>query len=69
MTCGVVVPVDVELMEEVFDDVFAWLRHDDPDRLASDPRFATAIYRSAITAGIMDGVEFREPALELSPPG
>jgi hypothetical protein len=62
MTCGVVVPVDAEILEDVMLDSPAWLRNADPHQLADDPRFAAAIYRSAIDAGIMDCVEFKEPA-------
>jgi hypothetical protein len=42
MTCGVIVPVDGELIEDVLYDSTAWLPHDDPQRLADDPRFATS---------------------------
>ena len=63
MTCGVVIPVDVELIEEALLDGAAWLRHANPSQLADDPRFATALYRSAIEAGIMDNVVFRETAM------
>ena len=62
MTCGVVVPVDAELMEDALYDSTAWLPHDDPQSLADDPRFAAAIYRSAIETGIMDNVVLQEPA-------
>ncbi len=57
MTCGVIVPVDRELMEEVALDMLAW-RRGDPELVAQDPRFATAIYRAAIDAGIMDSVAY-----------
>ena len=63
MTCGVVIPVDVELIEEALVDGAAWLRHAHPSQLADDPRFATAIYRSAIDVGIMDNVVFQEAAM------
>jgi hypothetical protein len=42
MTCGVIVPIDAELMEEALFDSAVWLRHTDPNQLADDPRFATA---------------------------
>ena len=61
MTCGVVVPVDAELLEDVMLDSLTWLRNADPDQLADDPRFAAAIYRSALDAGIMESVVFKEP--------
>jgi hypothetical protein len=57
MTCGVIVPVDRELMEEVALDMLAW-RRGDPEHVAEDPRFATAIYRAAIDVGIMDSVAY-----------
>lgn len=60
MTCGVVVPVDSDLMEQIVLDSRAWLRHADPEQLADDPRFATAIYRTALSEGVMDGVVFQE---------
>jgi hypothetical protein len=44
MTCGVVVPVDAELLEEVMLYSLAWLRHAHPEQLADDPRFAAALY-------------------------
>ena len=62
MTCGVIVPVDVELIEDAFSDSTAWLSYADPQRLADDPRFAAAIYRNAIQAGIMENVVYQEPA-------
>lgn len=63
MTCGVIVPVNVELIEDALYDSAAWLSSADPQRLADDPRFATAIYRIAIATGIMDNVVLQEPAM------
>ena len=57
MTCGVIVPVDRELMEEAALDMLAW-RRGDPEHVAEDPRFAAAIYRAAIALGIMDSVAY-----------
>jgi hypothetical protein len=62
MTCGVIVPVNVELIEDTFDDSTVWPSHADPQSLADDPRFAAAIYRNAIETGIMENVVFRAPA-------
>ena len=65
ITCGVVVPVDAELMEDILLDSAAWLRHAELDRLdkvAEDPRLAKAIYRAALDAGIMDHMSFEKPA-------
>jgi hypothetical protein len=55
MSCGVVVPVYRELLEEVTTDMLAW-RRGDPERVAEDPRFAIAIYRAAIDGGILNNV-------------
>jgi hypothetical protein len=55
MSCGVVVPVYHELIEEVALDTLAW-RRGDPERVAEDPRFALAIYRAAIDHGILNNV-------------
>src|SRR3954447_3992193 len=55
MSCGVVVPVYRELMEEIALDMLAW-RGGDPERVAEDPRFALAIYRAADESGILDNV-------------
>ena len=57
MTCGVVVPVTRELIEEVTLDMLA-RRRGDPGQVAQDPRFATAIYRAALDSGIMDHVAY-----------
>ena len=54
MTCGVVVPVDRNLIEEVRLDPLAW-RRGDPEHVAQDPRFAIAIYRAAIDNGTIMG--------------
>jgi len=55
MSCGIVVPVYRELIEEVALDMLAW-RRGDPERVAQDPRFAIAIYRAAIDSGILNNV-------------
>ena len=55
MSCGVVVPVYRELIEEVALDMLAW-RRGDPESVAEDPRFAIAIYRAAIESGILNNV-------------
>jgi len=63
MTCGVVVPVDAELMEDVLRDCTAWLRHAGFEQVADEPRFASAVYRGALDAGIMDSVIFDAPLI------
>ena len=55
MTSGVIVPVDRPMLEEVLTDGRA-CRHEDPARVADDPRFARAIYRVALEAGLMEKV-------------
>ena len=55
MSCGVVVPIYRELMEEVALDMLAW-RRDNPEHVDQDPHFAIAIYRAAIDSGIMSNV-------------
>jgi hypothetical protein len=55
MSCGIVVPVYRELLEEVTLDMMAW-RRSDPERVAEDPRVALAIYRAAIDGGILHNV-------------
>lgn len=62
LTCGVVVPVDAELIEDALFDGTAWLRHAEPEQLADDPRFAATIYRTALDDGIMDHVAYQETA-------
>ena len=62
MTCGVIVPVDRELLEEVIATVLPRVRGS-PDRVANDRRFATAVYRTAVARGLMARVGF-----EAAPP-
>lgn len=57
MSCGVVVPVDRDLITEVALDTLAW-RRGDPISVAQDPRFAIAVYRTAIDSGVMAGVAY-----------
>jgi len=57
MTCGVVVPVTDDIVDDVLTDALA-RRHSDLSMLAQDPKFATAIYRAAIDDRIMDGVAY-----------
>jgi hypothetical protein len=57
ITSGVVVPVDLPMLEDVLTDVLA-CRHADAERMGDDPRFAAAIYRAVLDAGDMDDVVF-----------
>ena len=59
MTCGVIVPVDRGLLEEVLAEVLPRVRGS-PDRVANDRRFATAVYRTAVARGLMERVGFEE---------
>src|SRR5687768_6339382 len=43
MTCGIIVPVGRDVMEEVLDEVLPRVRGA-PDQVANDRRFAMAIY-------------------------
>jgi hypothetical protein len=60
MTAGVVVPVDLELLDGISTDLLTLLalQHTEPAHLADDPSFATAIYHAAIDQGVMDQVVF-----------
>lgn len=55
MSCGVIVPIYRELIEEVALDMLAW-RRGDPEHVAQDPHFAIAIYRAAIDHGILSNI-------------
>ena len=59
MTSGVIVPVDREALEEVFDEVLPRVRGS-PDQVANDRRFATAVYRTAVARGLMERIGFEE---------
>jgi hypothetical protein len=59
MTCGVIVPVDRGLIEEVLAEVLPRVRGS-PDRVVNDRRFATAVYRAAVARGLMARVGFEE---------
>jgi hypothetical protein len=59
MTCGIIVPVDRDVMEEVLDEVLPRVRGA-PDQVANDRRFAMAIYRIAIAWGLMERISFEE---------
>jgi hypothetical protein len=59
MTSGIIVPVDREMMEEVLDQVLPRVRGE-PDQVANDRRFASAIYRTAVANGLMERISFEE---------
>jgi hypothetical protein len=60
MTAGVLVPIDLELMEDALAEVPLLLRKR-PAEVPDDRRFAEAIYRVAIASGIMERVAYRDP--------
>jgi hypothetical protein len=60
VTCGVIMPVDREILEEVFDEVLPRLSRYTPEQIADDRRLAEAIYRTAIASGVMDEIGFQE---------
>jgi hypothetical protein len=62
MTCGVVVPVDEEVLLGVMFDSAGWSRSDDPERMLEDPRLASTLHRNALSAGAMERVRFADPA-------
>ena len=61
MTCGVIVPIDAMLLDEVFEEVLGRIRGE-ADAIANDRRFATTIYRMAVLEGLMDQVGFVDPS-------
>jgi hypothetical protein len=61
MTAGVLVPVGGVLVMSALERRPFLLRMD-PDEAAEDRRFAEAIYREAIRAGVMERVRFQDPA-------
>jgi len=67
MTCGVIVPINRDLMEEVARDMLAW-RCGDPACVA-DPRFATVIYRAALASGIMNYIAYEWRATPIGSTG
>jgi hypothetical protein len=59
ITCGVVVPIDGLLLDQVLHAGMAWMRNADPASLADDPRFAASVYRAAIAGHVMERVQYR----------
>src|SRR4051794_20204174 len=53
MTCGVMVPTNAVLIDEVLEEVQGRVRGE-PGAIANDRRFVTAIYRIAVMSGIMN---------------
>ena len=59
MTAGVLVPFDIELIEDVIADSPQLLRNRG-EELIDDRRFAEAIYRVALASGLMDQVVYQD---------
>lgn len=60
MTAGIIVPMDLTLLEAVVMTV-PQLGRLTLSEVLDDRRFAEALYRAAIAEGVMEGVEFRDP--------
>jgi hypothetical protein len=65
MTAGVLVPLDIELIEDAIADTPLMLRKV-PEEAINDRRFAEAIYRSAVVSGIMEQVTYQDTIAEAS---
>ena len=59
MTAGVLVPFDIELIEDVIADTPQLLRNR-REELIDDRRFAEAIYRVALASGLMEQVAYQD---------
>ena len=60
MTAGVGMPVDADLLASAFASAPHLLRKSQAEAV-EDRRFAEAVYRAAIAAGIMENVTFQDP--------
>jgi hypothetical protein len=61
MSTGIVIPMNRDLLLETLDGA-PLLRSGIPEAApASDPRFAVAVYRTAVEYRVMDRVRFRDP--------
>ncbi|MFI5015417.1 MAG: hypothetical protein ACHQAY_24035 [Hyphomicrobiales bacterium] len=63
MAAGVQVPLGRELIEEALDSLPQW-HHKTPAEVADDRRFAEAIYRVALAAGVTRNVTYRDAVPE-----
>jgi hypothetical protein len=59
MTAGVLVPFDIELLEDAFADNPQLLRKS-REELIDDRRFAETIYRVALASGLMEEVAYQD---------
>ena len=64
VTCGVMMPVNLGIMTDVFYEVVPRLNHHTIEQICQDRRFAEAIYRTAMAEGTMDTISFRDPTSE-----
>ncbi|WP_428492603.1 hypothetical protein [Rhodopila sp.] len=58
ITCGTVVPISAELIEEALLEG-CWVQNHELHDIADDPRLAVAIYRTAVVQRTMETVRFR----------
>ena len=65
VTAGVVVPLDMELIEDAIVETPQLLRKM-PKEVIDDRRFAEAIYRTAVVSGIMEQVGYQDTIAEAS---
>ena len=63
MTAGVLVPLDLELMEDAIADMPQLLRKGYEEAI-DDRRFAEAIYRVALASGLMEQVSYQDTIAE-----
>ena len=64
MTAGVLVPLDIELIEDAIADTPQLLRNR-REELIDDRRFAEAIYRVALASGLMEQVAYQDTISEV----
>ena len=63
MTAGVLVPLDIDLLEDAIAETPQLLRNRF-EELIDDRRFAEAIYRVALESGLMEQVTYRDTIAE-----
>ncbi len=63
MTAGVLVPLDIELIEYAIADTPQLLRKGQEEAI-NDRRFAESIYRAAVASGIMERVAYQDTIAE-----
>jgi hypothetical protein len=63
MTAGVLVPLDLELMEDAIADTPQLLRKSYEEAI-DDRRFAEAIYRVALASGLMEQIGYQDTIAE-----